>query len=325
METTTASCRYFIIYSRPHASADALCRLVNEVWPSELSCAGEIFAAKSAAAKAARLKSNWTFDAKRDSATAALKSFVVSRQQYSGIVLMPFQLPSTALREVVAGGGCDTRTIILRRANRTAEYSAFRSSAGADDGSSSSSSSSSHGHAWSQMSFERFQKTTDEWFARAHGPGRPTLSLSSEAIDESATLQSIATFLGVPNAPAAAQQHSSHKHKTHHSSHKHTNQQQMAEVAGAKALSVAGAKAASHIANELAGGHSAPQKASSRHGRAVLFTAVTAFAATCLAGTCFALGTAVGQRYPQGLQRSMKEWRAGAEPDSSLIGQNSIA
>ena len=128
---------------------------------------------------------------------------------------------------------------------------------------------------------------SDEWYARAvqaAGPA-PVLRLHSEAVGDAATLSSIASFLGV---------HAS-KLNGHH--HLHGSVAALERTASVDApLSSASARASSHARDELT---TPSDHLRVKRGRAVMLTAATAFAATCLAGTCFALGVAVGQRMPK--------------------------
>ena len=223
-------------------------------------------------------------------------------------MLMPFQLPLSTMPEIFGGGGgsCDVRTIVLARENRSAEYADWQRAQRPVAGS-----------AWASMSLARFSEIHDEWFGKVGKAAArtPLLRLTSEAVVEvaaagpaatgdaqpGATLQSLATFLGTGISAPSSPSLPHHHHDSHHHHHKDDGgtQEHAATAEATPALSVAAAKAASHVArfDELSNSKSA------RKGRAVVFTAATAFLATCLAGTCFAVGVAVGQRHRDGRYR----------------------
>ena len=328
-------CEYFVVFSRPHSSADVLCRSLNHLFSHQLNCMGELFSPKAATARTARSRAGFSVEKQRGAPSAFLKAVARSSACHTrlcGSLLLPFQLPNSALPELFATD-CRVRVLVLERANRTAEYLDFRARA---------SSANAETSAWSQMSIERFDEMHQEWFTRVGraADATPSLRLTSEAAvalaaDPAAaaaaaassdastprppsaeTLQSLATFFGATVSTTP------HRHASGGSGGggaARTQEQQLEPQA--PVLSIAGAKAASKAREELGASRR------ERRGRAVLLTAVTAFAATCLAGTCFALGTAVGQRYPDGLRRALTGRRPpGAVHDAAgLLGREERA
>ena len=292
---STAVCSYFLVVSKPYSSADVLCRFINERFGPGFNCAGELFAPKHVTARAARSKAGFGVDAQHARPGAFMQTWQARActGKYCGSMLMHFQLPNERLPTLFSTG-CSVRSVFLERTNRTAAYLEFRQKGAAS------------GSGWSSMPYERFSQMYDEWrrrFDQASGSS-PTLHLTSEAVlalaadpspaassAEAATLHSLSSFLG-----ATTIKHSSKKAKPGKQATQQQQQQQKLEAVASdgSVLSVAGAKAATHAKDELA----TIQR--NRRSRAVLLTATTAFAATCLSGVCFALGVAVGQRHAGG-------------------------
>ena len=120
------TCRYFVIFSRPHSSADVLCRLVGEHLDAQ--CGGELFAPKASAARSIRAVTKITFDKQRAAPETFMKAYVRHcRRSVCGSIVMPFQLPNSGLPRLFATStGCETRAVILERRNRTAAYLDFK-------------------------------------------------------------------------------------------------------------------------------------------------------------------------------------------------------
>ena len=350
---SASPCHRFVLFSRPHSNADATCRLLNAMSALNVTCAGEVFAPHSAAARTVRARQNVSYDAMHAKPGKFLRNMRCSRGHSCGVVLFPYQLSNSILPSLFSSGCEDVRVLALERSNRTAEWLDFRSHAT----STSKVGAAAGGTAWAQMPQERFAQLHQEWFGRvarlAASHRAPYLRLTSEALDlhssrEDAFRRSLRRFFNAPpasgatvaagagssstaiaaKAEAAASPH--HKGVATHSRSRGaggssrgggssggggsssgsgagdkraapTSQKQPAQKrspqpqpppATKTAVSVAAAKAASHLHDEAIATHQ------QRRRRAVLLTAAAAFAATCLAGTCLALGIAIGQRNP---------------------------
>ena len=301
---------YFLIASRPYSSADVLCKLIADRFP-DASCAGELFAPKAMAAKAARSAAGFNIDRQKASPAAFMQAWQsrssTCKDHLCGSVLMPFQLPNERLPALFTGrSDCRVRAVLLERQNRTAAYREFQAKAGGGSG----------GGSWSSMSFARFSEMHDDWSRRVSQSAMDgmLLKISSEDVlalasvaspppssTEAATLRSLAAHLGTA-APKQTSSRRSKQSKQQHEPKQSSARSDTPAVGGsqpqsqkleamaseASVLSAAGARAVTHAKDELA------TSQRNRRSRAVMLTAATAFAATCLSGTCFALGVAVG-------------------------------
>lgn len=286
---TTGSCSYFLLFSRPFSGADRLCGLVSQ--QAGLTCLGELLAPKTKAAQAARSRTGFNFTTVRAEPSDFLRATTtasVCQGALCGAVVMPFQLPSSALPRLFAPR-CSVRSLVLERSNRTAEYAEFRrKSAGA--------AGSDHAAQWASMSASRFSALHDEWFRLVfRTAGAPSFYLTTEEL-----LEASAADAAPPPAPVDAASSTDTLLPALYAFLRASDAAAAAKLARASAtwqpsavpaLSVAGAKAASHSRDDRAASHRELRR------RAVLYTASAAFASTCLAGCCFALGIAFARRF----------------------------
>jgi hypothetical protein len=283
---STASCQYYIIFSRLYSSAESLCTTLSH--HPNVACHGEAFAAST------RSRSRWkamgfTLEQQRAEPGHFLRTMADRCDRSTcGVLVMPNQVPEKHLTMLFAAN-CSVRVLVVERRNVTAEYDEFRRH-------------SAHRHDDVKVSAEHYAKMHKEWFhtvgrvserAKAH-----THRLATEQLNEALWTSSPLDALSHPILTAV-----------------------LANLLQRRTSALQPQAVQSAVAAKAGDMHEHTSSYRERRRRNIVYSASAAFLVTCVAGLCLALGIALGERHARKLQLLHGE----QAPQDERAAQSSLA
>ena len=201
---------------------------------------------------------------------------------------MPNQVPEKHLTMLFAAN-CSVRVLVVERRNVTAEYDEFRRH-------------SAHRHDDAKVSAEHYAKMHKEWFhtvgrvserAKAH-----THRLATEQLNEALWTSSPLDALSHPILTAV-----------------------LANLLQRRTSALQPQAVQSAVAAKVGDMHEHTSSYRERRRRNIVYSASAAFLVTCVAGLCFALGIALGERHA----RKQQLLRGEQAPQDERAAQSSLA